>query len=210
MAGADLGRGFTDAEIEAELRRARLRYHRPPSIAAAAAEVLADNGVVAWYQGRSEFGPRALGHRSLLAHPGHHGNLERMNDVKGREQFRPIAPMVLAERAPEIFSGVHPSPYMLFVHTVAEEWRARIPAVVHVDGTARVQTVDPADDPLVAEMLTEFERRTGLPVVINTSLNTAGRPIVDSPFDALELFGSGPIDLLAIGPFAVYRTELTR
>jgi carbamoyltransferase len=210
MRGADLGRGFTDAEIEAELRRAHLRYHRPPSIADAAAEVLANDGVVAWFQGRSEYGPRALGHRSLLAHPGYARNLERMNDVKGREQFRPIAPMVRAERAAEIFDGVHPSPYMLFVHHVADSWRDRIPAVVHVDGTARVQTVSDDTEPLVAEMLRAFERRTGLPVVVNTSLNTAGRPMVDTPFDALELFGSGPVDLLAIGPFAVYRSELSR
>src|SRR2546423_1157689 len=103
--------------------------------------VLADDGIVAWYQGRSEYGPRALGHRSLLAHPGDPDTTARMNDVKGREQFRPIAPMVRAERAAEIFDGVLPSPYMLFVHTVRPQWRDRIPAVVHVDGTARVQTV---------------------------------------------------------------------
>ena len=205
MPGADLGRGFTDDEIEAELRRARVRYTRPPSIAEAAAEVLAGNGIVAWFQGRGEFGPRALGHRSLLAHAGDPANTERLNEVKGREQFRPVAPMVLAERAAEIFEGVLPSPYMLFVHRVRPGWRERIPAVVHVDGTARVQTVDAASEPLVAELLRAFERRTGLPVVVNTSLNTAGRPMVDSPHDALELFGSAPVDLLAIGPFAVRR-----
>jgi carbamoyltransferase len=210
FSGADLGRGFTDAQIEAELRRAGLRYTRPASIAEEAAEVLAADGVVAWFQGRAEYGPRALGHRSLLAHPGHARNTERMNEVKGREQFRPIAPMVLESRAGEIFSGVLPSPYMLFVHRVAEAWRERIPAVVHVDGTARVQTVSDADSPLVAELLRAFERRTGLPVVVNTSLNTAGRPMVDTPFDALELFGSGPVDLLAIGPFAVRRGDLSR
>jgi len=167
--------------------------------------VLAGNGVVAWYQGRGEYGPRALGHRSLLAHPGDPANTERLNDVKGREQFRPVAPMVLADRAAELFEGVLPSPYMLFVHRVREQWRERIPAVVHVDGTARIQTVDPLSEPLVAEMLAEFERRTGLPVVVNTSLNTAGRPMVDTPREALELYGSAPVDLLALGPFAVHR-----
>jgi carbamoyltransferase len=205
MPGADLGRGYSDEELEAELRRARVRYTRPPSIAATAAEVLAGNGVVAWYQGRGEYGPRALGHRSLLAHPGDPANTERLNDVKGREQFRPVAPMVLADRAAELFEGVLPSPYMLFVHRVREQWRERIPAVVHVDGTARIQTVDPLSEPLVAEMLAEFERRTGLPVVVNTSLNTAGRPMVDTPREALELYGSAPVDLLALGPFAVHR-----
>ncbi len=165
---------------------------------------------MAWFQGRSEYGPRALGHRSLLAHPGHAANLERLNDVKGREQFRPVAPMVLAERAAQIFDGPTPSPYMLFVHRVAAEWRDRIPAVVHVDGTARIQTVDRAQEPLVAEMLAAFERRTGLPVVVNTSLNTAGRPMVDSPRDALECFGSSPVDVLALGPFVIRRGELAQ
>ncbi len=203
--GADLGRGWSDTELEAELQRAALPYTRPDSIAAEAARVLAGNGIVAWYQGRSEYGPRALGHRSLLAHPGDRDTTVRMNNVKGREQFRPIAPMVRRERFADVFDGVCPSPYMLFVHRVRPEWKDRIPAVVHVDGTARVQTVDAADEPLVAEMLAEFEKLSGLPVVVNTSLNTAGRPMVDTPREAMELFGSAPVDLLALGPFAVHR-----
>ncbi|WP_454198324.1 carbamoyltransferase family protein [Nocardia sp. Marseille-Q1738] len=207
MRGADLGREWTDSELETMLRTAKLRYTRSADIAADVAQALAEDQVVAWFQGRAEFGPRALGHRSLLAHPGWSANLERLNDVKGREQFRPLAPMVLADRASEIFGrGPLPSPYMLFVHDVAPAWRARIPAVTHVDGTARVQTVDPADNPVLARMLSEFDRRTGLPVVVNTSLNTAGRPMVDSPRDALECFGSAPIDLLAIGSFLVRRS----
>ncbi|MFD8594289.1 carbamoyltransferase [Kitasatospora sp. NPDC059646] len=208
MPGADLGRGWSDQELEAWLRRAAVPYERAEDVAAEVARELAADGVVAWFQGRSEFGPRALGHRSLLAHPGRAQNLERLNDVKGREQFRPVAPMVLADRAPKIFSGPHPSPYMLFVHEVAPEWRDRIPAVVHVDGTARIQSVDPVDDPLTARMLERFELLTGLPVVVNTSLNTAGRPMVDDVRDALECFGSAPIDLLALGPFVVRRGGL--
>jgi carbamoyltransferase len=96
---------------------------------------------------------------------------------------------------------------MLFVHDVAPAWRDRIPAVVHVDGTARIQTVDHRDEPLLARMLERFERRTGLPVVVNTSLNTAGRPMVDDPRDALECFGSGPVTALALGPFLVRRSR---
>jgi carbamoyltransferase len=130
--------------------------------------------------------------------------------VKGREPFRPVAPMVLEDRAPEIFTGRHPSPHMLFVHDVEADWRGRIPAVVHVDGTARIQTVDAASEPLVAGMLDAFEDLTGVPVVVNTSLNTAGRPMVDDPRDALECFGSAPIDLLAIGPYAVRRERSPR
>jgi carbamoyltransferase len=207
MPGADLGRGWTDEEVETWLASAAVPYERPRDVADAVAACLAANGVVAWFQGRSEYGPRALGHRSLLAHPGHAANLERLNDVKGREQFRPVAPMVLAERAAEIFGrGPVPSPYMLFVHDVDPRWRERIPAVVHVDGTARIQTVDRADEPLLARMLERFQQRTGLPVVVNTSLNTAGRPMVDDPRDALECFGSAPVDLLAVGPFVVRRS----
>ncbi|MGL5930410.1 MAG: carbamoyltransferase C-terminal domain-containing protein, partial [Dermatophilaceae bacterium] len=151
----------------------------------------------------------ALGQRSLMAHPGRAANLERLNDVKGREQFRPVAPMVLAERAAAIFSGGPvPSDYMLFVHEVAPEWRERIPAVVHVDGTARIQTVDDTRLPRVAALLRAFEARTGLPVVVNTSLNTAGRPMVDTPREALELFGSAPVDALVLGPHLVRRAQL--
>jgi carbamoyltransferase len=205
MRTAALGRGWDEEALKAWLDRAGVAYERADDIALTVAETLAADGVVAWFQGRSEFGPRALGHRSLLADPRRTANLERLNDVKGREQFRPVAPMVLEEHAQEIFTGCHPSPHMLFVHDVAAAWRPRIPAVVHVDGTARVQTVAPAEEPLVARMLEAFHALTGVPVVVNTSLNTAGRPMVDDPRDALECFGSAPVDLLAIGPFVVRR-----
>ena len=205
MAGADLGRSWSDDEIAAWLERAKIVYERPDDVAEAIADVLARDGVVAWFQGASEYGPRALGHRSLLADPRRAANVERLNDVKGREQFRPIAPMVLEDRAAELFDGPVPSPYMLFTHRVRPAWRDRIPAVVHVDGTARLQTVNPEREPLMARTLRAFERRTGVPVVVNTSLNTAGRPMVDDPRDALECFGSTPVDALAIGPFVVRR-----
>jgi carbamoyltransferase len=205
MPGADLGRSWDEDALAAWLDTAKIAYERPDDVAEAVAEVLADDGVVAWFQGASEYGPRALGHRSLLADPRRAENLERLNDVKGREQFRPVAPMVLEERAADLFDGPLPSPYMLFTHRVRPEWLDRIPAVVHVDGTARIQTVSREREPLVAGMLAAFERRTGVPVVVNTSLNTAGRPMVDDPRDALECFGSAPVDVLAIGPFVVRR-----
>lgn len=179
MTTAALGRGFSDDEIERCLRTARVAYERPTDLADTVARDLADDRVVAWFQGRAEYGPRALGQRSLLAHPGRRANLERLNDIKGREQFRPVAPMVLAERAAEIFSG-GPLPSPL--------------------------TVDVGDHHLLHRCIARFEQHTGLPVVVNTSLNTAGRPMVDDPRDALECFGSAPIDVLAIGPFVVRRT----
>ncbi|WNG90118.1 carbamoyltransferase C-terminal domain-containing protein [Mycobacterium sp. ITM-2016-00317] len=205
MPSAQLGRGWTDEQIGAVLDRAAVPYERPADLAAAVGDALAADQLIGWFQGRSEFGPRALGGRSLLADPRSVANLERLNDVKGREQFRPVAPMVLADRAGEIFGrGPLPSRYMLFVHDVAEDWRARIPAVTHVDGTARVQTVDESQ-PLLHATIARFAAHTGVPVVVNTSFNTAGRPMVDSPQDALECFGSSPIDVLAIGPYLVRR-----
>jgi len=209
MPSAALGRSWSDDDLAAWLRGAAVPFTTPDDLPEQVAEILARNGVIAWFDGRSEFGPRALGQRSLLAHPGHHENLERLNEVKGREQFRPVAPMVLADRAAEIFSdGPLPSDYMLFVHTVAPEWRDRIPAAVHVDGTARIQTVHQDRQPRLGATLEAFARRTGLPVVINTSLNTAGRPMVDDPRDALELFGSAPVDALVMGPHLVQRGQL--
>src|ERR687898_779773 len=207
MRSAALGRGWSDAEIEAALVEADVVYERPRDLAAATAAALAAGAVVGWFEGRSEYGPRALGHRSLLVDPRRADNLARMNAIKGREEFRPVAPMVLAERADEIFEGVHPSPYMLFVHRVRPAWRDRIPAVVHVDGTARIQTVDRRDEPLVAALLDAFAARTGVPVLVNTSFNTAGRPMVDTPRQALEVAGSSPVDPLVVGPFLVRRRQ---
>ena len=209
MTGAALGRGWTAGELSGWLDRGALDYEHPRDVAEEAADTLAGNGVVAWFDGRAEFGPRALGHRSLLADPRDAGNLERLNDVKNREQFRPLAPMVLDEHAGEIFDGGPlPSPYMLFTHRVREEWLDRIPAVVHVDGTARVQTVNAEREPTVARLLRAFADRTGVPVLVNTSLNTAGRPMVDDPRDALECFGSAPIDALVMGPFLLRRARM--
>jgi carbamoyltransferase len=206
MATARLGRGWTDEQIQRALDDAAVGYERPPDLAAAVGDALADNQLIGWFQGRAEFGPRALGGRSLLADPRDAANLERLNAVKGREQFRPVAPMVLAERAAEIFSrGPLPSPYMLFVHDVAEEWRHRIPAVTHVDGTARIQTIEQSTEPRLHAAISRFAEHTGVPVVVNTSFNTAGRPMVDTPRDALEVFGSSPIDVLAMGSYLVRR-----
>lgn len=208
MGSAALGRSWSDDELADWLRTAKVPFTTPDDLPGEVAQVLVDNGVIAWFDGRAEFGPRALGHRSLLANPGPVENLERLNDVKGREQFRPVAPMVLLEDAAEIFSGGPiPSPYMLFVHEVAPEWRDRIATVVHVDDTARIQTIDDST-PRLQAMIRAFKERTGLPVVVNTSLNTAGRPMVDDPRDALELFGSAPVDALVLGPHLVRRADV--
>lgn len=206
---AALGRSWSAEELAQWLSTAQVPFTTPDDLAGEVADILAEDGVIAWFDGRSEFGPRALGRRSLIANPMRAENLERLNDVKGREQFRPVAPMVLEERAAEIFGGGPlPSPFMLFVHDVAPEWRERIPTVTHVDGTARIQTVTDEDNAGIAALLRAFDERTGVPVVVNTSLNTAGRPMVDDPRDALELFGSAPVAALVLGPHLVRRAAL--
>jgi carbamoyltransferase len=206
MSSAALGTEWTDRAVRRILESAGIPYEEPDDIARVVGSMLAEDAVVGWFQGPAEFGPRALGHRSFLAHPGHAANTERLNAIKGRERFRPIAPIVTVERASEIFrDGPIPSPFMLFTHTVAPGWRDRIPAVVHVDGTARIQTVDPDHEPLLHRCLTAFEQRTGVPVLINTSFNNAGRPIVDHPLEAIECLASTPTDAVAIGSCLVRR-----
>jgi carbamoyltransferase len=205
MSGAALGRSFTDDELAAELRRAGVEAERPTDLAGAVADVLAGGGVIGWFEGRAEYGPRALCHRSLLADPRERRIQELLNAIKGRESFRPVAPVVLQHRASEVFDGVLPSPYMLFTHRVRPAWRERIPGAVHVDGSARIQTLDARAEPLAGALLEAFADRTGVPVLVNTSFNTAGRPIVDDPRDALEVLGSAPIAALALGPFLVRR-----
>lgn len=150
-----------------------------------------------------EFGPRALGSRSILASPIHAEMQARLNEVKDREDFRPVAPVVLEEDAGDWFEEARYSPFMLFVYRVREEMADRIPAVRHVDGTARIQTVNAKQHPLYHSLLVEFRKITGVPVLVNTSFNTLGKPIVQSPRDAVECFWCSPFDALVIGSFLV-------
>jgi carbamoyltransferase len=168
---------------------------------------LAAGQVVGWFQGAMELGPRALGARSILASPLDPGMRERLNrHVKRREGFRPFAPAVLADRAAAHFALDHPSPFML--ETCAVRSPLALPAVTHVDGSARPQTVDPETAPRLAALLTAFERRTGCPVLLNTSFNVRGEPIVASPADALFCFADAGLDALAIEDFVVDRSAL--
>jgi carbamoyltransferase len=155
-----------------------------------------------------EFGPRALGARSILASPLSPDMQQRLNDIKDREDFRPVAPVVLEEEAQQWFacgtgdgSPQPASPFMLFVYDIAPGKAERIPAVCHVDGTARIQTVNRRQNPLYYDLLKSFQQRTGVPVLVNTSFNTRGEPVVCTPRDAVECFWTSPIDALAIGSF---------
>ena len=195
------GPEYSDREIEAAAPRAKLPVLRMADPAETIADLLVRGNVVGWFQGRMEFGPRALGNRSILASPLDAAMQARLNEIKDREDFRPVAPVVLEEEAGAWFEGAAPSPFMLFVHRVRQDRKARIPAVCHVDGTARIQTVNRGQNAGLHALLTAFQRRTGVPVLINTSFNTRGRPIVCSPRDALECFYTSPLDALALGPF---------
>ena len=163
------------------------------------AKLLAEQKVIGWFQDRSEFGPRALGNRSLIADPRKPEMKDILNSrVKHRQAFRPFAPIVLAERMKEIFEGDEDSPFMLIAKPVRPEWRDKIPAIVHVDGTARVQTVREATNPMLYRLLKEFDALTGVPVLINTSFNIKGEPIVETPEDAVNCFLTTGVDHLVI------------
>jgi carbamoyltransferase len=180
---------------------AKMPYKRLTNVAKETAAILAEDKVIAWYQGRMEFGPRSLGSRSILASPIHPDMQARLNDIKDREDFRPVAPVVLEEDAPEWFENADVSPFMLFVYPVKENKADRIPAVRHTDGTARVQTINRAQHPHYYDLIREFKQLTGVPVLVNTSFNTRGEPIVCTPRDAIECFWTSPFDALIINSF---------
>ncbi len=155
-----------------------------------------------WVQGRMEFGPRALGNRSILADARHPGIQDYINArVKGREWFRPLAPLVLLEEASRIFDVDRPAPFMQYAADVRPAYRAELPAVTHVDGTARLQTVEPENTPFLHALLARFAARTGWPVLLNTSLNGPGDPLVETPEDALACLRNTGMHALAMPPY---------
>ncbi len=205
-----LGPSFVDEKIEKQLRKLHLIYHtyERQELLRKTAKLLAEQKVVGWFQGRMEFGPRALGARSILADARNPENYARVNlKIKFRESFRPFAPTVLEERAREYFACDHPSPYMLFVAQVREDKRM-IPAVTHIDGSARLQTLRREDHPLFYDLIAEFERLTGCPILINTSFNVRGEPIVCTPLDAIKCFLRTNMDYLVIGSYIIDKEEI--
>jgi len=232
MAGAYLGPGWSDDELEQFLRREGLPYERlqPAALATRVAQRLADGAVVGWLQGRMEFGPRALGHRSILADPRSPAMQRDLNlRIKFRESFRPFAPSVPVERAGEFFELDRPSPYMLLVAPLRDRpgaeptappddgtaapqglarlqaVRSRLPAVTHVDYSARIQTVDRRVNPRFHALLTAFGELTGIPVLVNTSFNVRGEPIVCTPEDAWRCFVATAMDDLVLGTCLLHR-----
>jgi carbamoyltransferase len=207
MDHAFLGPAYSDSEIEELLRWSKLSYRRLSDVATETADLLVDDKVIGWFQGRMEFGPRALGARSILASPLSASMQARLNEIKDREDFRPVAPVVLEEEAHRWFTGAGVSPFMLFVYDVLPDKAARIPAVCHVDGSARIQTINRGQNAVYYDLLKAFQQRTGVPVLINTSFNTRGEPIVCSPRDAVESFWASPLDALVIGSFLLEKPQ---
>jgi len=195
--GREIG---ADQIAEAVNKDSRVRATEPENLARFTASALAENKIVAWFEGKSECGPRALGHRSILANPTFAENWDRVNKIKGRESWRPFAPMVLEDRAGDWFSSAPTtSPYMLFTGQVRSN---KIPAVTHVDSSSRLQTVS-SDCGTVYDVLCEFNDATSIPVLLNTSLNGPGEPIVETPEQALEFTVTREVDILSIGSYAV-------
>ncbi|WP_299614128.1 carbamoyltransferase C-terminal domain-containing protein [uncultured Tateyamaria sp.] len=207
-----LGPNYTDEEIRTTLERFNLEFEFCADIAERTAQLISAGRVVGWFQGRMEFGDRALGNRSILADPRDPAMKERLNRaVKYREAFRPFAPSILATRQRDFVAAgeVVVSPYMDKALPILPALRQRVPAVVHADGTARVQTVQAEYHPLFHSMIEAFEKITGVPIVLNTSFNVAGEPIVESPSDAIRTFFTSGLDALAIGSFLLCKSSCT-
>jgi len=210
MDHAFLGPEFSDGEVDRFLQGANIpakKYSRE-ELLQTTASLIAQQNVVGWFQGRMEFGPRALGNRSILADARNPKNQSVVNlKIKYRESFRPFAPTVLEERTGDYFEFDRESPYMLFVATVRSD-RREIPSVTHVDGSARLQTISRSQNPLYYDLIREFDRQTGCPVVINTSFNVRGEPIVCTPEDAWKCFMRTEMDYLVLGSFILDKKEM--
>lgn len=197
-----LGAGYTKRDMEDALNEAGVVYSTPPDIARTAAKAIARGSVIGWFQGRAEAGPRALGNRSILADPRRKDIRDYVNsEIKHREWFRPFAPSVLAEKASDYFDCQGHFPYMIFAVPTRPEKACEIPGVLHVDMTARIQTVRAKDNAIYRRLIEAFYEETGVPMVLNTSFNDRGEPIVNSPTDALRRFKDSKLDALALGPF---------
>jgi carbamoyltransferase len=194
-----LGPSFSDTDIRNHLAKRKIPAVQSTDIAAEAAEMLAQGLVVGWFQGGLEYGPRALGARSILANPSIEGMQDIVNQAKRREPWRPFGPSVLAERADDLFVNAVPSPYMLRSFIVRPEWRKKLAATVHVDGSTRPQTVEQSAHPRYHDLITKFCRHTGIPAVLNTSFNDDREPIVMTPDDAIQTFYTTGLDALVIG-----------
>lgn len=211
MSYSYLGTDYSEQDILKALQTFDLNFEKLDNDALIQKTVTAlSSGLsIGWFQGRMEFGPRALGSRSILADPRPPEMQKKLNlQIKFRESFRPFAPVVLDEKAHLWFEGAQPtSPYMLFIDKVRFESQNKLPAITHIDGSARLQTVSQSQNPRLHQLLTVFEQMTGVPILINTSFNVRGEPIVESPADAIRCFLNTNIDVLVIGDFTIEKSK---
>ncbi len=207
MEHACWGPAYSDPEIEEAIGKSKVaRFEKCPDIAARAAELLSRGKILAWFQGRCELGPRALGARSILAHPGIASMKDQVNrQVKWRESWRPFAPSIQEEKVHRYVQDARPSPFMIVAFQATAEGREKIPAAVHVDGTCRVQSVSRKSSPLYWQLLSEMEKRTGAAAVLNTSFNVKGQPIVLTPLEAISTLYSCGLDGLAMGSYLILK-----
>jgi carbamoyltransferase len=205
MTSSFLGNGFTDNDYEAALNDFGLPYVKMDAdYTRFAAKKLAEGKVVAWFQGRMEFGPRALGNRSILASPLVNNMKEVLNArVKFREAFRPFAGVVLEEDCGKYFDCSYPNPYMVLVYNIRPEYVGKMPAITHIDNSVRIQTVNQTENPALHQLLTAFKEETGYSVLVNTSFNIKNEPMVCSPADAARSFSSSGMDYMVIGSYVV-------
>ena len=206
MENAFLGPSYSDMQIERSLLVARLKFHKlsDDELLQQVAECLANDKIVGWFQGRMEFGPRALGNRSILASPQNPQMKNILNKkIKKREEFRPFAPVILEERAGDYFELLGKSPFMLLAAKVKDEVKDKIPSVVHVDGTARIQTLSRSSNIRLYNLIEMFDKITDCPILMNTSFNENSEPIVCSPENAISCFKRCELDLLVMGNYLV-------
>jgi carbamoyltransferase len=211
MQHAYLGPSYSTEECIAacEAHPAKPKWQKIEDASIKGAELLAAGNPLAWFQGRMEFGPRALGCRSILGDPSHPGVADRINaQIKYRERWRPFCPSMLDRAAADILGTDHPAPYMTFTFDVAEHWKSRIPEVVHEDGTARAQVVSMDTNPRYFRLIEELEKRRGIPVVLNTSLNRRGEPMICSPADALNMFFGSDLQYLIMEDILVSKADV--
>jgi carbamoyltransferase len=204
MENAFLGPEYTSEQYEAAIKKSGLPYVRTKNYNEFAAKKLKEDKILAWFQGRMEFGPRALGNRSIITSPLHPDMKAIVNArVKFREAFRPFAAIVLEEDCGKYFDSDFPNPYMLFVYNVRPEYLGKMPAITHVDNSVRIQTVNEKENPELRKLLEAFKKETDCSVLLNTSFNIKGEPIVASPEDAVKSFAEADIDYLVMGDFVV-------
>ena len=205
QSGPFLGRTYERAAIKNALDAKGVVARSPSNLHDVVARLIAAGKIVAWYEGAAEFGPRALGHRSILADPRDAQMLHRINKIKGREWFRPVAPAVTEESAATYFEVDCYSPYMQFVWPVREQYRAALPAITHIDGSARIQSVRKRGNESLHALLRAFEEITSFPILINTSLNIRGGPIAETPSNAIDVFLASELDVLVAGEYVVQK-----